>query len=449
MAIDAVLMGAVKSNSSNTITSDSATTTNGTSKFLIGVTWDAGVTITGGVPSDSKGNTWVAVGAERTVNGGKQRWFITTTKLGGSSHTITVAFSGTAYPTISPFEITDAGAVDVATDSEDTGGMPMTMASGAFASQPQVMLMLASNYTGSDGAYTVNATTPAGTLMTSQSDMTNYWAHGTAKYAITSTSSFSPSMSRTNSGGGSSNVHLVSIQEAVSSGVTGTFASTLGGVTAAFSGTVTNQGSFASTLAGTTSAFSGSVTNRGTFASTLAGITAALSGSVFVGGSFASTLGGTTAVFSGTVTNNGSFSSTLEGLTAAFNGSVGGAVAGTFSSDLQGVSGAFEGNVINPGSFASTLAGVSANFAGTVLNNGSFASTLAGITASFSGQITVVGSFGSTLGGVTADFSGAVTAADVAGTFASTLGGVTASFSGQVDAPGGVDRLRPQTGAGR
>lgn len=449
MAIDAILMGAVKSNTSNTITSDAQTTTNGTSKFLIGVTWDAGTTITGGVPSDNKSNTWVAVGAERTVNGGKQRWFITTTKLGGASHTITVAFSGTAYPTISPFEITDAGDVDIATDSEDTGGMPMTMASGSFASQPQVLLMLASNYTGSDGAYTVNATTPTGTLMTSQSDMTNYWAHGTAKYAITSTSSFSPSMNRANSGGGSSNIHLVSIKEAVASGVTGTFASTLGGVTSSMSGTVTNRGTFASTLAGVTAAFSGQVRNNGTFASTLAGVSAAFSGQVFAFGSFASNLAGVTASLSGTVTNNGSFSSTLEGLTAAFNGTVGGAVSGTFASALQGVSGAFAGNVTNPGSFASTLAGVSANFAGTVLNNGSFASTLSGVTASFSGQVTVVGSFGSILGGVTANFSGAVTAADVTGTFAPTLGGVTASFSGQVDTPGGVDRLRPQTGAGR
>jgi len=218
MAIDALLMGALKSNASNTITSDSATTTNGTSKFLIAVNWDAGTTITGGVPSDSKSNTWVAVGAERTVNGGKQRWFITTTKLGGSSHTITVAFSGTAYPTISCFEITSAGAVDIATDSEDTGGMPITMASGTFASQPQVLLALVSNFTGTDGAYTVNATTPTGTLMTSQSDLTNYWAHGTAKYAITSTSSFSPSMSRTNSAGASSNIHLVSIIEDLGGG---------------------------------------------------------------------------------------------------------------------------------------------------------------------------------------------------------------------------------------
>lgn len=220
MAIDAVLMGAIKSNASSTITSDAATTANGTSKFAVAVSWDAGVTITGGVPSDNKGNTWVAVGAERSVNGGKQRWFITTTKLGGSGHTITVAFSGTAYPTITALEITSADAVDIATDYEDTGGMPMTMSSGTFAAQPQVLLMLATNYTGTDGAYTVNATTPTGTLVSSQSDLTNYWAHGVAKYAITSTTAFSPSMNRANSGGGSSGISLLSIREAAGGGTT-------------------------------------------------------------------------------------------------------------------------------------------------------------------------------------------------------------------------------------
>lgn len=217
MAIDATLVVG-ESNASSSLTTTAQTTTNGR-KFALCVSWDAGQTITGGVPSDSKSNTWSALGSQQADgNGGLLRWFITTTSLGGSSHTFTVAFSGTAYPTVSVYELTDAGDVDIQTQSQDSGGQPFTMASGGLAQAAEVVLVAVSNNTGSDGAYSVNASTPTGSLLYSQGTVSSYWTHGVAKYLPSSTSSFNPSFNRSGTSGGTSAISIISIKEAAGGG---------------------------------------------------------------------------------------------------------------------------------------------------------------------------------------------------------------------------------------
>ncbi|MBP7548657.1 MAG: fibronectin type III domain-containing protein [Gemmatimonadaceae bacterium] len=213
MAIDATLVVG-EANASSSLTTTAQTTTDGR-KFALCVSWDAGQTITGGVPSDSKSNTWSALGSQQADgNGGLLRWFITTTALGGSSHTFTVAFSGTAYPTVSVYELTDAGDVDIQTQSQDGGGPPFTMATGALAQAAEVVLAAASNNRDSDGAYSVNASTPTGSLLYSQSTVSSYWTHGVAKYLPSNTSSFSPSLNRSGTSGGTSAISIISIKEA-------------------------------------------------------------------------------------------------------------------------------------------------------------------------------------------------------------------------------------------
>lgn len=83
---------------------------------------------------------------------------------------------------------------------------------------------------------------------------------------------------------------------AASSPATGTVASTLGNVTMAAAGTVTDSGAFASTLGNVTMAAAGTVTNLGAFASTLGNVTMAASGDVAgaATGTFAATLGNVT-----------------------------------------------------------------------------------------------------------------------------------------------------------
>ena len=232
MAIDATLVVG-EANASSSLTTTAQTTTNGR-KFALCVSWDAGQTITGGVPSDSKSNTWSALGSQQADgNGGLLRWFITTTSLGGSSHTFTVAFSGTAYQTVSVYELTDAGDVDVQTQSQDSGGQPFTMATGALAQAAEVVLVAVANNTGggSNGDYTVNATSPSGTLLYSQPNLTSYWTHGVAKYLPSSTSSFNPSFNRTGSAGGTSAISIISIKESAGGGGGTTITPPAGSVT--------------------------------------------------------------------------------------------------------------------------------------------------------------------------------------------------------------------------
>lgn len=170
---------------------------------------------------------------------------------------------------------------------------------------------------------------------------------------------------------------------ASTAGVSGTFSSTLGGVSMAATGAVDNRGTFASTLAGVSMAASGTVAQHAT-------------------GTFASTLAGVTQAASGVVDDRGTFASTLDGVTMAASGSVGSAPSGSFASTLAGLTMAASGQIIVPGVFASSLAGASMAAAGLVDNRGSFASTLAGASMSAAGTVApnVTGTFGSTLDGV-------------------------------------------------
>jgi hypothetical protein len=210
-------------------------------------------------------------------------------------------------------------------------------------------------------------------------------------------------------------------------------------------------GTFASTLAALGINFQGSVVNPGVFASTLGNVVAAFSGTVLLPtGTFASTLDAVAMSFSGAITNNGVFASTLGDIVAALAGTVVSSPTGTFASTLDNIVLSASGSVVNPGTFASTLADVVAAFNGTVVNPGTFAAVLGNMTASLSGTVTNPGTFASTLGNITMAFDGQVTSTDITGTFASTLGDVSMAFAGQVDAgAGGADHLRTQIGAGR
>jgi hypothetical protein len=106
-------------------------------------------------------------------------------------------------------------------------------------------------------------------------------------------------------------------------------------------------------------------------------------------GTFASTLGSVTLAASGTATDVGSFASTLGNATMAASGTVGSVPSGTFASTLDGFTMAATGTLNDSGAFASTLAGVSMGAAGTVAPNvtGTFASTMGDVMMSAGGYV--------------------------------------------------------------
>lgn len=279
-------------------------------------------------------------------NGGSDshgQWkYLLSANSGNKTYTSTFGASR-PYPTTIIYEYSYSGTASL-DGQNNSNGSSGTCSSGNFTT------------TGTDGvgfgAYIENTggiTITAAALNGVAADgIINVSGNFTAAWRKTYSAGFTGAATGTMSGSTTWGCIGIAFKVDAGGSVTGTFASTLGNIAAALSGTVANPGTFASTLAGIAAAFSGTVTNPGTFASILAGISAA---------------------FNGTVTNPGTFASTLGGVTAAFSGSVGGNVSGTIDS---------------------TLGGVTADFAGTVTGvnvTGTFASTLGGVTAAMSGLV--------------------------------------------------------------
>jgi hypothetical protein len=125
--------------------------------------------------------------------------------------------------------------------------------------------------------------------------------------------------------------------EAASSGVSGTFAATLGDAALAGTGSVTNPGAFAATLANASLAASGTVATAptGALSSTLANATMAASGTALNAGALASTLQDATMSASGALRNPGTFAATLANATLSASGTIAPNATGTLGSTLD------------------------------------------------------------------------------------------------------------------
>lgn len=110
----------------------------------------------------------------------------------------------------------------------------------------------------------------------------------------------------------------------ISSGVTGTLASTLGNTTLAAAGTTTVTGAIARTLANATLAAAGTTTVTGTLARTLANTTLAAAGTTTVTGTLAQTLGNTTLAASGSVGASGTIAISTPAAYQVFPRTLGG-----------------------------------------------------------------------------------------------------------------------------
>lgn len=214
MAITITLLSAGTSSGSSAVTAGASSTSG--ARFAIAIAWDAGQTIS--TVSDSKGNTYSAVGtAQADGNGGLCQWYYSAGGSAGASHTATVTFSGAAFPSISHYQITDGASTEHSGSSQaqDAGGQPFLVTSDAMPSGNWGALALCSNNTGSDGAYSANASTPTFTLLHSEGTVASFWTHGVSSTTSSGTGAVTPSFNRANTAGGTTGMAILVVEESL------------------------------------------------------------------------------------------------------------------------------------------------------------------------------------------------------------------------------------------
>lgn len=193
MAIDAVLIGARGTSATNTVTTTGGSSTGGSGSigYLV-VSFDPGVTIS--TVSDSKSNTYSLIGSVLT-GGAKLARYKCENWTGGASHTATVTFSGSAFPTLHLCEITGAATSspeDTAAAATSVSSMasPWTITSGTLAQAASVcMAGIGLNSAGSDGAYA----TSNFSLLSQEPSVSSFWTSAVAKLVVAATSAVTPS----------------------------------------------------------------------------------------------------------------------------------------------------------------------------------------------------------------------------------------------------------------
>lgn len=217
MAADARKVGSGAS-SSNTVTTASGTSTVSGSTFLIFVAWDNGVNVS--TISDSKSNTYTALGTEQLDGvGGRSRVYRCINGTGGTSHTATATFSGTAFPTLHLIECTGVDTtspIDVVAQTQTSGGSSgssSTINTGTLSTANQVVVGLAALNNRSNGTYASSTLT----MISQEDDIVSYWTSGVAKTVVTATTSVACTFTAGNSNG-QGGLWAVTLKEASGSG---------------------------------------------------------------------------------------------------------------------------------------------------------------------------------------------------------------------------------------
>ncbi len=195
MACDAALVGARGTSGSNTVTTTAGTTAATGSSFALLVSWDGTVSISGTI-TDSKGNTYTAVGtpqADWTSTWGVSQWFYCEDGVGGTSHSVTVNFTGTAYPVAHLIEVTSANGAPVydsaATAQNQDAASPYTVTSGTLTNATSVLLSGCGANRGADGAYSSSNFT----VLSQEPAVSSFWTSGAAKLVVSATTAVTPS----------------------------------------------------------------------------------------------------------------------------------------------------------------------------------------------------------------------------------------------------------------
>ncbi len=220
MTINAALIGTRGKSSSNSVSTVAGTSTGGAdSVFVLFVSFDPGVNIS--TVSDSKGNTYSLIGSVVTAGTAKLAAYKCEGGTGGASHTGSMTFSGTAYPTLHLVEVTGAALsspLDIVVSGSDSA-TPYTLASGTLGQAAEVVLAMCEiNAVGNVGAYSVSG---GFTILSDEPDADNYWTSGVAAQVTSATTSVTASFTRLNGGATTlSGLLLVSFKEAAAGGYT-------------------------------------------------------------------------------------------------------------------------------------------------------------------------------------------------------------------------------------
>lgn len=206
MAIAAALVGARGTSAGSSVTTTAGSTTGGSGNHgVLCLSWDATRTVTTPV-TDSKGNTFTAIGtAQADGNGGLLQFWVSYNWTGGATHSITVNFSGAAFPVAHLIEVTGGSSSpqDQANQTTDASS-PYTITTGTLAQAAECVLSACGANTGSDGAYSSSTDT----VLSQEPSVASFWTSGVGYVITASTSAVTPSWTVWSRSGGASVIYL-------------------------------------------------------------------------------------------------------------------------------------------------------------------------------------------------------------------------------------------------
>lgn len=232
-------------------------------------------------------------------------------------------------------------------------------------------------------------------------------------------------------GTGAATLAGLTVSGAGSVAITGTSAKTLGNVTSSAAGTLPITGAGAATLDDLSASGAGVVTLIGTGAATLDDLAVSSAGLLPITGTAANTLDALTVTGAGTVTLSGTGSATLDTLTSSSVGTL--TITGTGAGTLDDLTATGSDSGTIEGTGAATLEEVTASGAGSVAITGAGSITLDDVTSAAAGVITITGTSAVTLSALTSSSAGTLS---ITGSAAITLGTLTLSAADQALAVG-------------
>lgn len=216
MAIGVALVGTRGTTTGSSVVTGSGTSTGGSGNHgLLLISYDPGVTISSVV--DSKSNTWTLQGSVLT-NFGRQAAYVSLNYTGGTGHTVTVNFSGSAFAVAHHINITGATSttpIDKDTNATDTA-RPVQIASGVLSQAAEAVIVFCED---NDLAGTVDYTDATATLtiLSSEPDVATYWTSGVGYKITSATTDTTYQLQRQSAGSSSSIIRLISFKEGVAS----------------------------------------------------------------------------------------------------------------------------------------------------------------------------------------------------------------------------------------
>lgn len=218
MAIAAVLIGARGTSATSSVSTTAGTSTGGSGNHgVLALSFDGTTTVSTPV-TDSKGNTFTAIGTPQSDgNGGLSQFFVRYNWTGGATHSITVNFSATAFATAHLIEVTGGSTSpqDIANQTLDTG-TPFTITTGTLAQAAECVLSLcACNATSSVGTYASSTDT----ILSQETNTASFWTSAVGYVITASTSAITPSWTYSTSTAGAGVLYLA-LKEAGASGPT-------------------------------------------------------------------------------------------------------------------------------------------------------------------------------------------------------------------------------------